>query len=261
MNSSIRSLIVLGIFALAACAPAKPKPQPVQDPLEGMNRKIFWFNDKLDTYALEPIAKGYDKALPKPVETSIRNFFSNLRSPVHIVSGLLQGKFSQAAEVTGRFLVNSTLGGIGLFDVATDMGLKGSEDDIGVALGYNGVPEGPYLVLPFLGPSNVRDAVGRIGNLILDPLFFVAHIGPSSSTENIVLTSLYGLDVVDTRASLLEAIKTGKESSLDYYLFAQGAYHQYRQGLIYDGNAPDEGEIEEDFPEVKTKTELPAGIP
>ncbi len=259
--SSLLRMLMLSAALCAASGCAKVKPQPVSDPLERVNRGIFWFNDKADTYVLEPVAKGYDSSVPGPVKTSIRNFFSNLRSPVRVASALIQLKFKEAAELTGRFVVNTTLGGAGFFDPATDMGLKPSEDDIGIALGYSGVPEGPYLVLPFLGPSNLRDAIGRVGNLLLDPFYWVAHTGNSSTGKTVTLASLYGLDVVDTRASLLEAIKTGKESSLDYYLFAQGAYHQYRLGLIYDGDVPDEEESDEAEHKFHTKTELPAGIP
>ncbi|MBN8548961.1 MAG: VacJ family lipoprotein [Deltaproteobacteria bacterium] len=259
-----RAVVIFALILSAGCAPhGPPKPQPVQDPWEGMNRKIFWFNDKADTYFLAPVARGYEYITPKPVENSIRNFFSNLRFPVHFVSELIQFKFSDAAEQAGRFIVNTTIGVVGLFDPATDMGLHGTQDDIGVAFGYHGVPEGPYLVLPFLGPSNVRDAIGRIGNLLLDPLFFASRIGETSDGKDWVLTGLYALDIVDTRASLLEAVKTAKESSLDYYLFAQSAYHQYRQGLIYDGNAPDDEDGLEysDEPTKEDKEELPAGLP
>jgi phospholipid-binding lipoprotein MlaA len=260
-------VIVTLVLSLSACAAANSKrvPDPVSDPLEPINRKIFWFNDKADVYILEPIAQAYHDVLPDPVEHSVSNFFSNLRSPVRFVSQLIQLKFVDAAEVAGRFVVNTTLGGLGLFDPATDMGLEKNEDDIGIALGYHGVPEGPYLVIPFLGPSNLRDAVGRVGNFFLDPLVIAESVGEDSSGKDAVLLSLYGLDIVQTRASLLEAIKTGKESSLDYYLFAQGAYHQYRLGLIYDGNVPEEeidfGDDASETPEVDTKTELPAGLP
>lgn len=257
--------VVLGlslIFVLGCSSQKAPTAQPVQDPLEKVNRKVFWFNDQVDTYFLAPVARGYESITPKPVEDSIRNFFSNLRFPVHFVSDLIQLKFTDAAEHTGRFLVNTTIGGLGFFDVATDMGLHGTQDDIGVAFGYYGVPEGPYLVLPIIGPSNLRDAIGRIGNLALDPLYFLSRVGESSDGKDWALMGAYALDVVDTRASLLEAVKTAKESSLDYYLFAQSAYHQYRQGLIYDGNAPDDEEgLDYGGDEVKDKTQLPAGLP
>lgn len=238
-------ILVVGFLLLGLVGCAKGRVQPVWDPLEPMNRGIFWFNDKADIYVVEPVARGYDETLPDPVKKSIRNFFANLRSPLRLVSALMQFKFEQAAEVTGRFLVNTTLGGAGLFDPATDMGLEANEDDIGVALGYHGVPEGPYVVLPIMGPSNLRDAVGRIGNVLLDPFFWIAREGDSSTEKTVILTSLYALDLIDTRASLIEAVETAKSSSLDYYLFMQSSYHQYRLGLIYDGDVPEEEEFTE----------------
>lgn len=241
---SIFSLQLLLVVILLFCGCALEKGASVSDPLEGFNRKVFWFNTKADTYVLEPIAKVYDQAVPDLVQRGTGNFFDNLTYPKVLVSSLLQLKFEQAYEQTLRFFVNSTLGFLGIFDPATDMGLMENNDDFGVALGYQGMGEGPYLVLPIVGPSNFRDALGRVVDMALDPLFFVDYFSLLSSPDTATINSATALKYVDMRAGLLEAVDTAKDSSLDLYLFSQGAYHQYRQGLIYDGMAPDEEFVE-----------------
>lgn len=213
------------------------------DPIESFNRKIFWFNEKADEYVLGPIARGYIDIVPVKARTSVKHFFSNLKTPIYLGSDILQLKFTQAGTHLGRFLVNSTVGIFGLFDVATEIGWNHEEEDIGIAFGYWGIPEGPYLVLPFLGPSNLRDFVGYAGDWALDPLniAIVYPSVPNSPTQEIA-TGLSATRVVSTRANLEEAIKSGKESSVDYYLFLREAYTQYRRGLIHDGMLPEEDE-------------------
>ena len=254
---SIRlSLLALGAlvsFSHVALA------EEIWDPLEPMNRGIFWFNDKMDIYIMEPVAKGYDYVVPDPVKTGVGNFFSNLRYPIHLVSDVLQLKFTQAAEHTGRFLINSTVGLGGLFDVAKTVGLEEHDEDLGITFAYYGIPAGPYLVLPFLGPSNLRDGIGRIGNGFLDPAFYIDYTNASTSTKWAITLGTKSLDFIDTRAKLLEAIKAAKESSTDYYLFLQGAYYQYRRGVLYDGNPPDEDEFgQETLPEEVSTGEAPS---
>jgi len=205
----------------------------IYDPIEPVNRGIFWFNDKLDIYALEPVAKAYDKVVPDPVQDGIGNFFSNLRFPSNFVSDLVQFRFGDAAKQTARFIVNSTVGLGGVMDVASHFGLEKQDQDFGLALASHGVGPGPYLVIPLLGPSNVRDGFGRIVDAGLSPLFYLGSI--FDLTDNQALAWSLGLktvDLIDQRADLLDAIKAAKESSLDYYLFIQSAYYQHRKGQI-----------------------------
>ncbi len=218
----------------------------IYDPFEGLNRGIFWFNDQFDIYLLEPVAQGYDWIMPNRVQTSIGNFFNNLRYPAYLLSDVVQLKFSQVAHHTGRFVLNSVLGIGGLFDVATDMGLEEHEEDFGIALAYHDIPPGPYIVLPLIGPSNVRDALGRAVDTVVSPFF---HLGTMFNMDSgdafAVGLGAKSLDVVDQRANLFDAVEAAKESSLDYYLFMQSAFYQYRRGLLYDGAPP--GEEEEPF--------------
>ena len=225
--------------------------EEVHDPLEKMNRGIFWFNDKADVYVFEPIAKGYDYITPNRVQHSVTNFFHNLRYPRYLVSDLVQFKFSQALEHTGRFLVNSTAGGLGLFDVASDMGLPENEEDFGLALAHHGVGPGAYVVLPVLGPSNVRDTVGTVVDFFLDPFVIFGFTNVRAGIQDPIIYGAYGLKLVNTRAELLDAVDTAKSSSLDYYLFVQGAYYQHRWGLRWKGNPPPSdafGGTDDDFP-------------
>lgn len=218
------------------------RAQEISDPIEPINRGTFWVNDKLDNYLLEPASIVYKKVLPDRVERSVTNFFSNLKFPVRFVSNLIQFKFETAAKQSGRFLVNSTIGIAGLFDVATDWGMEENEDDFGVALGYYGVGEGPYLVLPILGPSNLRDGFGRIVDLAFDPFFWIGIESSNAPVTDRIIYFSKGVNLVQSRADATDAIDTAKDAGLDYYLTIQGAYHQYRRGLIYDGDPPDEYE-------------------
>lgn len=208
--------------------------EEVSDPLEGWNRGVFWFNDHLDMYLLEPIADGYDYIMPEPVQTGVVNVFDNLAYPKYLVSSVFQLKFEQAAEHTGRFLINSTLGLAGIFDVAKHFGLEKHSEDFGTALGYHGVGPGPYLVLPILGPSNFRDGFGRIVDGFLNPVPWIAAETSDGSDAAAITLGVTALDAVQTRADLDEAIEAAKEASLDYYLFVQSAYYQNRKALIND---------------------------
>jgi phospholipid-binding lipoprotein MlaA len=228
---------------LLACAPVRT--QEISDPLEPVNRGIFWFNDQVDIYLAEPVARGYDYITPKKVQRSVDNFFENLRYPVRLVSDLIQLKFSQAGVHTGRFCINSTIGVVGLFDIAKDWGLELHHEDFGTALANSGVPYGPYIVIPFLGPSSLRDGLGKIVDLIfLDPLYYIRFTDLDSESQWAIGTGATLLNVVNTRASMLEAVKSAKEASVDYYLFTQSAWFQIRQNQIYDDNPP---EVEEQF--------------
>ena len=207
--------------------------QEVYDPLEGFNRGIFWFNDKFDAYVLEPVARGYDYITPRPVQTGIGNFFSNLKSPASMVADLVQFKFEDFGTHTARFLINSTIGIAGLLDVAKEFKLQAPEKDFGLALGYHGVPSGPYLVLPFLGPSNLRDTVGWGVDLVLDPTFYIGAVtGVDTTTEYLIDGGMKSVEYTDKRARLLKAVEEAKKMSFDYYLFVQSAYNQRREKRI-----------------------------
>src|SRR5512140_45443 len=154
-------LVLVALWCRALCGTAHATGVANNhDPLEGMNRAVFWFNDQVDDYVIEPAAKGWDKIAPDRVKKSLSNFFQNLRFPIIAGNNLLQGKPIQSASDVGRFVVNTTVGVLGFFDPASDWGLAPHNEDFGQTLGYWGVPPGPYLVLPFVGPSNPRDAVG-----------------------------------------------------------------------------------------------------
>jgi phospholipid-binding lipoprotein MlaA len=230
-----RRLFGLVLSALSTGHLALAEGDEIKDPWEGMNRGIFWFNDQLDVYLLEPVARGYDWAMPERAKKGVVNFFENLSYPSYLVSDVVQGKMDQVGLHTGRFLINTTIGIGGLIDVAKEFGLEKHSEDFGIALAYHGVPAGPYLVLPLYGPSNVRDAVGLAVDSFLDPIAWLSFTGMKSSTRAVIQGGLVGLRIVRTRAGLIQAIETAKESSLDYYLFMQSAYYQFRHGLLTDG--------------------------
>lgn len=233
-------LSLLLLFASASRAetpPAETSPvadsaeQGTYDPLERVNRVIYKFNDRVDRAILKPVAKGYDAITPNVVQHSIRSFFSNLLSPTVVVNDVLQGKFRQSAADTGRFLVNTTVGIAGLFDVARHMGLKPHDEDFGQTLGVWGVGEGPYLVWPILGPKNLRDSFGWFGDFATNPVTYV-----NDSTDQ---WGLWALNLVDTRAGLLGVSDIlDQAAGQDEYLFVREAYRQRRLNLIYDGNPP-----------------------
>ncbi len=196
----------------------------VSDPLERINRGVFWFNEQADRFVIKPVAKGYDWALPKPVKRGVSNVFDNLFMPVVAVSDLLQGNFQESAEDVGRFVVNSTVGVVGVFDVATGWGLEKRREDIGQAFGAWGIGTGPYLVLPILGPSSVRDGVGLIGNYFLQPQNYIEDDG--------VYWGVTILGGIDTRYRLLDASKVLEQAALDRYAFVRSSYTQHRQNLV-----------------------------
>ena len=205
------------------------------DPLEPMNRAIFEFNEIVDDNVLKPIAKGYKYVTPDPVEVGISNFFSNIGEIGTITNDLLQLKFAQAGRDTMRFFLNSTLGIFGIFDVATPLGLSKNKEDFGQTLGFWGVPDGPYLVLPFLGPSSFRDGPSMIVDYELSPVEQLHH------EERQVLQTL---DIVDTRARLLRATKILDTAAKDKYIFIRESYLQKRESQVNDGNVKEEFEID-----------------
>jgi phospholipid-binding lipoprotein MlaA len=220
---------MLTISGLSACANTPPH-EDVSDPLEPVNRVIDTVNDKLDRAVIKPTAQVYQKVVPDQGRQSITNFFNNLLEVNTIANDLFQGKGHRGLTATGRFVVNSTLGLGGLFDPATQMGLTRHDEDFGQTLGYWGVGEGWYVVLPLLGPSTVRDTAG----LTVD-----YQIGRIAQYDDVrVRNSLWGLRLVDSRANLLSASKIRDTAALDSYLFTRQAYRQLRWSRIHDGNPP-----------------------
>lgn len=218
---------------LAACAALAWLPFAAQagdeDPWEGVNRAIFRFNDTLDTYALKPLARGYQAVTPQFLEDGVHNVFGNLGDVGNLANDLLQGKFHEAGVDTGRLIFNSTFGLLGFFDVATPMGLRRNDEDFGQTLGAWGLASGPYIVLPLLGPSTIRDALGKLPDSQLEPYPHMSHVPTRNVTR--------GLDVVDTRAALLSAEKL---ISGDKYLFVRNAYLQNREFRVKDGQVEDD---------------------
>lgn len=230
-------------------APANPPAAGTDanpDPWEGFNRAVFRFNDRLDRYALKPVAKGYKKVTPRALRTGITNFFTNLNMPVVLINDLLQGKVRAAGSDGARFFVNTTLGFAGFVDASTILGIARNDEDFGQTLGVWGVSTGPYLVLPFLGPSSARDGVG-----------FAADVGTSPTTYVLadeLNISLTAINVVNLRASLLEVedIVQG-----DRYLFFRDLYLQSREFAVQDGRIASDPflEDEEEFDEPGAEAE------
>ncbi len=218
------------MLALGSGCAHRPPHEEASDPLEPVNRVIYKFNEKADDWVLKPVAEGYQKVLPSPVRTGVNNFFSNLGEPIIIVNGVLQFKFHQAASDTARFIFNTTFGLVGLIDVATPMGHPKHYEDFGQTLGTWGLGEGWYLVLPLLGPSNVRDGVGLWVDNHMDIV-----------TQEIEKPERYyamALRIIDTRAQLLAATKVLDTAALDPYLYTREAYRQHRWNVLHDGNPP-----------------------
>lgn len=208
------------------------EPDSAHDPLEGFNRAMYTFNDKLDKYALKPLAKGYRAITPAPVRKSVANFFSNLHDPMVMLNNFLQGKPGQAASDLSRFMFNSSFGVFGLFDVSTKMGLPKHDEDFGQTLAVWGVGDGPYLVLPLFGPSNMRDAPA----LAVDWETYPPNHLKDSGTRD----KLFVVEVIDKRSQLLEASDIlAQAAGQDPYVFVREAYRQRRRNLIYDGNPPE----------------------
>lgn len=235
-KSSPVTILLTSIVSLWSCTLLADQSSRV-DPLESINQKVFSFNQSLDDYLARPAAKFYVNVTPDFVETGVANFFDNLKEVTNVGNDLLQGKFLQAANDTGRFGINSTLGIAGFIDVAALLGLKKSDgEDFGQTLGYWGVPEGPYLMLPLVGPSTLRDAPSRYVDRLTDPLDYL-----SNSSERMLAK---GVGLVNTRASLLEYenLLTG-----DSYSLVRDVYLQRRAYQVTDGAVEDEFDDLDDY--------------
>jgi phospholipid-binding lipoprotein MlaA len=254
MHSKFKSILLSCTLALfvAGCATTN------KDPLEGVNRGVYKFNDVVDKYAVKPVATAYKAVAPTPVRKGFNNFFNNLGSITTVLNDLLQLKFANAFTDAGRFIINSTFGLAGFVDVAGMDGIANRKEDFGQTLGYWGVGNGPYLVLPFLGASTLRDTTGFVVDRVTsDPITYTHNIG-----EVRLHNQLRAGQFLDARTELLDAKDIVDDASLDPYAFMRDAYLQRRESLIADGNLAavrpaDDGfePADEDLPAVEAPVE------
>jgi phospholipid-binding lipoprotein MlaA len=229
--------VALSVFvALGTGCAAGPNANP-KDPLEPMNRSISTFNDTLDDNVLKPVATGYRDYTPQFIQTGVSNFFRNLSDVLSTVNNGLQLKGHDTAESFMRVTVNTVFGIYGIFDVATPIGLERHPEDFGQTLGYWGVPDGPYLVLPLFGPSTVRDSSVLPLEFALDP---VSNHDVTAERNVAVATR-----IVDKRSSLLKTTNLLSGAAIDKYSFTRDGYLQFRRNQVFDGNPPDDEQLED----------------
>lgn len=214
------------------CASIPAEDREAHDPFESYNRAVHDFNQDFDRSIAKPVAQAYQDVMPDWADKGISNFFSNLDDVIVLINDLLQLKFEQAASDAARIVFNSTAGLLGFIDVATHMDLPKHQEDFGQTLGYWGVPSGPYFVLPFLGPSTIRDTAGLgVDTVYFDPVVNnVDHLNDRSA--------LFLADFIDTRADYLGATRLLESAALDPYAYTREAYLQRRQYYVYDGDPP-----------------------
>lgn len=228
MQHTFSSILIGAAIVLGGCATTEVVDQPTvankADPYESFNRKMFVFNDHVDNYVAEPISNAYKWITPQFLQTGVFNFFNNLKNVNVVINDVLQAKFSQSAEDTGRFAINTTVGLAGLFDVAKHVGLEQNEEDFDQTLAVWGVPQGSYLVLPLLGPSTARGIPGAVFDTAANPSSYVGM--------PVQLVSM-----LNTRASAEGALKFIDEAALDPYVFTRESFLQWRNNLATDGKA------------------------
>ena len=233
MKLSYSVISALGLsLMLGACSTPSAESLAQNDPWEKTNRDIFDFDVKLDHAVARPLAKGYRSVIPEPVRDGIHNALTNLHSPVVLANDVLQGDGDKAADTFGRILINSTVGVAGLIDVASKVGISGHENDFGITLGKAGVAEGSYLVLPFAGPMPPRDLLGAGVDSAFDPLTYAQFHG-----RDTWMVVRFGMGVLDSRTSQLDAIETIERSSIDFYATTRNLYRQSRSAKINEGKA------------------------
>jgi phospholipid-binding lipoprotein MlaA len=226
------------LAALVGCA-ATAERDP-RDPFEPLNRGIYRFNDKVDQAIAQPVARTYRRFVPGEVRDRVRNFFGNIADVFIGINNFLQGKFEDGVNDWARVAFNSTVGLLGIHDVASDMGYEKHNEDFGQTFGRWGAGTGPYVVLPFLGSSDLRDGIGTGLDIYTDPL---GEVRPYH-----VQYGLWGLRLTQTRTDLLEASRILEQAALDKYVFQRDAYLQRRRSLVYDGHPPREKELEDEEP-------------
>ena len=233
------------VAVLAGCASTAQRDP--RDPFEPLNRGIYRFNDKVDVAIAQPVARTYRRVVPGEIRDRVRNFFGNIGDFFIGVNNFLQGKFEDGVSDWARVAFNTTVGLLGIHDVATDMGYEKHNEDFGQTFGRWGAGPGPYLVLPLLGSSDLRDGIGTGIDVYTDPL---NETKPFQARWGLV-----GLRLIQTRADLLDASRILEEAALDRYVFQRDAYLQRRRNLIYDGRPPREKEPDD---EADDKPQKPA---
>jgi phospholipid-binding lipoprotein MlaA len=229
LSRTIRCLALPLMAAAGLFAPLANAQYDDVDPYMEVNRKVYGFNQSLDGLVFKPVTETYDFTMPTFAKRGVTNLFNNLDDINAVLNDLLQLKMSNALHDSSRFLVNTTIGVAGIFDVATGLGLYKNYEDFGQTLGYWGVPAGPYVVLPLLGTSNVRDAIGKIPDSMFNPVFWV--------NDSEARFFLYSLDNIDTRLFYMAAASM---VSGDEYIFVRDAYLQRREYLVADGEVYDQ---------------------
>jgi len=232
---AVLAILVSALGLLNGCATTGGLANP-KDPMEGFNRAMFAFNDGVDKAVIKPVAEAYVTILPSPLRLGVVNFFGNIADVFIAVNNLLQGKLPEALGDVGRVAINTTVGLLGVIDIASDAGLEKHDEDFGQTFGRWGVAAGPYVVLPIFGPRTMRDAFAQILDSKTDPVADLNRI----PTRN----SLIATRIVSDRADFLSADKIIDEAALDRYAYVRDAYLQRRRSMIYDGNAP--REVDED---------------
>ena len=240
------ALCALAVAALGCATPERP------DPLEKMNRGVFAFNEGLDRYALEPVARAYDFVVPGLVQEGVRNFYHNLEMPIVIANEILQAKPVRVVEDVARLFMNTTLGLAGFIDVATRVGIPDNDEDFGQTLGYWGVPPGPYLVVPILGPYTLRDGFGEIADTTAGAyaymnFFWFDVVGLSTWETTGVSIGSYAYRMLNLRAIYLEEIEGSRKDAFDYYAFVRNAYLSNRQARVLD-STDTAAAVDEDLP-------------
>ena len=238
---SVIAALVLSVFVVAGCTtmPSDPDARAAyleaSDPLEPLNRAIFSFNIGVDKAILRPLAAVYNTVLPDPVRDGVRNVLNNLRTPLVLANDILQGEIGRASKTVGRFLLNSTIGIGGLFDVASGLGFEFHDEDFGQTLAVWGIGEGPYLMLPILGPSNPRDAIGVVGEYFADPVV----IWTNNTEREWLHYTRTGVNAVDSRSRNVGTLEELERTSLDFYAAVRSLYRQRRMDEIRNGESGD----------------------
>lgn len=244
----IGSLIAIGAMVLLTGCATVQSPDP-RDPWESWNRGVQSFNDNVDGYVMKPVAKGYNWIMPNFADQAVTNFFSNLDDIGVFTNDLLQAKVMQSGMDTARFLVNTTAGVGGLIDVASMVDLPKHNEDFDQTLGVWGVPTGPYVVLPFFGPSSPRGVVGLVGDAAMNPITYAGfYLNPEWIGAAVSMGS-GALKVIDARSDLLGMEKVASEAAVDRYQFFRDAYLSNRNYLVKDGNVPEDDVLK--FEELK----------
>lgn len=243
---SIFAVIMIGSAIISGCATANVEEQKIvinkADPYERLNRKVYRFNDKVDDYVAEPVARVYRAITPDFVQTGVFNFYNNLKNINVVFNDVLQAKFKQSAQDTGRFVVNSTLGLLGVVDVAKKLGLEQNDEDFDQTLAVWGVPRGPYLVIPFLGPVTARGIPGAVFDTAANPSSYVG-------------APVQLMSVLNTRANAEGSLKFIDEAALDPYVFTRESFLQWRNSLATDGKSSDSTDFDDELDE-ESPTEI-----